>query len=193
MFEEELAIIDQKVKESIDKEDLTVFFGSSSIRLWETLSEDLAPLNCLNLGFGGSSILDCIQEFERLFSNFKPKTLVVYVGDNDIGNGASGNEVFERFKILLDKIEKYLPGTPVLYASIKPSPSRMEFKGEIETANQLISDFISEKENIQFLNLYPEMILPNGSVNPNLFVDDLLHLNSDGYRLWKELYRSVLV
>jgi hypothetical protein len=33
-----------------------VFTGSSSINFWETLAEDMAPLNVINRGFGGSQM-----------------------------------------------------------------------------------------------------------------------------------------
>ncbi len=42
------------------QEGLTVFYGSSTIRLWKNMAQDLAPHQTLNLGFGGAFIHSCL-------------------------------------------------------------------------------------------------------------------------------------
>ena len=41
-----------------DKECDVLFFGSSSIRLWKSLAEDMAPLKVVNRGYGGAMMRD---------------------------------------------------------------------------------------------------------------------------------------
>ena len=36
------------------------------------------------------------------------------------------------------------------------------------------------------------MILNDGKANPNLFVEDGLHMNENGYLIWEELVKPVL-
>src|SRR5687768_12154853 len=43
-----------------------LFVGSSSIRLWSALKEDMAPLPVLNRGFGGSTIAQSAMYFHRI-------------------------------------------------------------------------------------------------------------------------------
>lgn len=49
-----------------------VFYGSSTIRLWEELADDFADQRALNLGFGGSTLQACVYFFERLVTPIKP-------------------------------------------------------------------------------------------------------------------------
>jgi len=54
-----------------------VFYGSSSIRLWDTLAEDFDP-RILNLGFGGATLEACDYFFSRLVPPVNPRSLLVY-------------------------------------------------------------------------------------------------------------------
>ena len=49
-----------------------VFIGSSSIRLWKNLEEDMAPLPVIKRGFGGSKIRDAAVYSNRIVTNYKP-------------------------------------------------------------------------------------------------------------------------
>jgi len=44
----------------------TVFYGSSSIRLWKTLKEDFAPLSVINHGFGAATFPEMTYYAERM-------------------------------------------------------------------------------------------------------------------------------
>jgi hypothetical protein len=46
--------------------DPVLFYGSSSIRLWDKLAEDFRGLAVVNRGFGGSTLAECVQEMDRL-------------------------------------------------------------------------------------------------------------------------------
>ena len=43
-----------------------LFVGISSIRLWDTLKEDMAPLPVIKRGFGGSRLFDSVYWADRL-------------------------------------------------------------------------------------------------------------------------------
>ena len=101
-----------------------VFYGSSSLRLWTSLAADLRNPRALNLGFGGSTLQACVYFFERLVPPEQPVSLVIYAGDNDLGDGRSPEDVLSSFRALAAKIEKQLPGIPFSFISIKPSPAR---------------------------------------------------------------------
>ena len=78
------------------------------MRLWETLELDIAPLMGksarppLNLGFGGSTLAACVHYFDRLpgrvIKEHGPlRSLVVYAGENDLGDGKSVADVVDSF------------------------------------------------------------------------------------------------
>ena len=101
-----------------------VFYGSSSIRLWETLHEDFAAYQAVNLGFGGSTLAACDWFFDRLLGMYHPECLIVYAGDNDLGDGRHPEEVFLFFQQLVANARRKFGDMPCAYISIKPSISR---------------------------------------------------------------------
>jgi len=86
----------------------TLFYGSSSIRLWESLYNDFATYKPVNLGFGGSTLAACVWFFDRLMMPLNPKRLVVYAGDNDLSDGRNPEEVFIFFEQLVVKARQRL-------------------------------------------------------------------------------------
>lgn len=167
----------------------SVFYGSSSFRMWETVGQDLDLPNVLNLGFGGSTLEACAHFFERLVVPHNPSALFVYAGDNDVGNGATADQVIEHFRVLLLKADQFLPDVPVYLLSIKPSPFREAQLDTIVRANRGISDLAASLPNVHFIDIFTKMLKPDGTPNPALFRDDMLHMNENGYALWAAALR----
>ena len=88
-WEDEVSEIEARYEGEYPQGDI-VFYGSSSIRMWETMDKDLAPLEVLNHGFGGSSLNDAIYYADRLVFPFNPKAVVIYSGTNDMGSDIPG-------------------------------------------------------------------------------------------------------
>jgi hypothetical protein len=72
----------------------TIFYGSSSIRMWDSLYSDFAAFKPINLGFGGSTLAACVWFFDRVLASQKPGRIVFYAGDNDLGDGRHPEEVY---------------------------------------------------------------------------------------------------
>ena len=98
-YEAEVSELESSVVGRTNGSRPPVFYGSSSIRMWETLSEDFDP-RVLRLGFGGSTLEACDYFFERLVPPVHPRSLLVYAGDNDLGDGRSVEQVLGSFRSL---------------------------------------------------------------------------------------------
>lgn len=189
-FEHEIKALERKILDHKDQEQLVVFYGSSSIRLWDTLSDDLYPLNTLNLGFGGSSFSWCIYYFDRLFSKLNPSHLVIYVGDNDLGKGIPPDKVLKKFRVLARLIRTAFPEIPVDFITIKPSPERTYLQQEIKVTNNLIRKELMGMNKARLINIFDSMLDENGAARPELYQQDQLHMNEKGYRIWKGVVRK---
>jgi lysophospholipase L1-like esterase len=171
-----------------------VFYGSSSIRLWDTLAKDLDP-RILNLGFGGSTLEACDYFFERLIPPVHPRLLVVYAGDNDLGDGRSAEQVLGWFRSLAAKVETYLNATPFGYISVKPSPARFAIIDRIRALNHLIRSDIKARKSAFYVDVFSAMLDLSGKPRKNLYLEDGLHMSRNGYKLWGRLlepYRNQL-
>jgi len=163
-----------------------LFVGSSSIRLWEGLEAafDAQP-QVLKRGFGGSRLADCAEFVDLLVLPYKPRLIVVYAGDNDLAEGATPQEVLDRFKRFVDGVRAELPGTRIAYLSIKPSPLRAALLEQAREANALIADYARAGDNLDFIDVYSRMLDAQGQPRRELYGSDMLHLNADGYALWR--------
>lgn len=163
-----------------------VFYGSSSVRLWETLAEDFDP-RVLNLGFGGSTLEACDYFFERLVVPVHPRSLLLYAGDNDLGDGQAVERVFAFFLSLADKVEASLGAVPFGFVSVKPSPARRAIHDRIRRFNDLVREEIESRPSGYYVDVFSAMLDKSGKPRTELFLPDGLHLNRDAYRLWARL------
>ena len=166
-----------------------LFVGSSSIRMWETLSEDFFFTTVLNRGFGGSEMCDLIYFADRIIIPYFPQKIFIYEGDNDIAGGKSPEIILNDFVNLVKIIRKKLPDVPIILISTKPSPSRWKMESEYRETNRLCKKFITNNKelNLKFVDVFTPMLGKDGKPRPDIFLKDQLHLNAKGYKLWKKL------
>ena len=169
-----------------------VFVGSSSILLWDTLSEDMIPMLVLNRGFGGSVIAHVTHFANRIVLPYEPSAIVLYAGDNDIALGLSADCTLRDFEAFVEHIHAAAPGSPIYFISIKPSPSRMQLWSDMERANQLIEARTTTNAALHFIDVSDAMLDEQGQPIPELFLEDGLHMNPAGYQLWTSIIQPTL-
>jgi len=185
-YEEDVERLEKNIA-TISYQPRLIFYGSSSIRLWHSLYEDFKKYNPVNLGFGGSILEACVYYFRRLIQSIYPKHLIIYAGDNDLGDGRTPAEVHAYFVELCNQINTYCGDLSLSYVSIKPSPSRWQINEAIKQANSLIKGTIDTHPNMYFVDVYNRMLGDDGRPIATYYDADGLHLNDTGYIVWKEL------
>jgi lysophospholipase L1-like esterase len=188
-YEEEVAAIEAERTTKPPATGAVVFYGSSSIRLWDTLEEDFPGIPVVNAGFGGSTLTACAWFFDRLVVPLRPRSLVVYAGDNDLGDGKHSRDVVASYHALIGQVDQRLGPIPFGFVSIKPSPARHQLLEQIRQTNQHIQLALEQRPNSYFINVFDAM-LDNGVPRADLFAEDGLHLNAAGYQLWREILQG---
>jgi len=170
----------------------SIFFaGSSSIRLWD-LKKSFPNLETVNRGFGGSQIADSTHFAPRLLLKHRPQQIVLYAGDNDLAAGKTAAQVADDFRAFAQVIHRSLPQTRIYFLAIKPSPARWKLFEEQKRANSLIKSQCESDARLIFVDVATPMLGPDGKPNPDLFVKDGLHLNEQGYELWRKILQPHL-
>lgn len=164
-----------------------VFVGSSSIRLWSTLAEDFPGLPVINRGFGGSELADSVFYEDRLVLAYRPRTVVLFAGTNDLWAGKTPEAVQADFQAFHAKLRAALPETRLIYLSITLSPSRARVHDAMRTANRLIAAECAKDPRCTFVDVNTPMAGSNGLPPPELFRDDQLHLKPAGYAIWTKV------
>jgi lysophospholipase L1-like esterase len=187
-FESELYEFDR----ATPPQNATVFYGSSSFRLWDNIAAAFPGITVVNRGFGGSTLAECVYLLPRVIFPLRPSALVLYAADNDLDQGASPEHAEYLFKQFMARLREAFPALPVAFVSVKPSPSRFWNIGKIRYANELIRNAIPQYPGVTYLDVFAQMLSPAGGSRPDLFTGDGLHMNAAGYALWTTQIRSWL-
>ena len=177
---------------SVNKENLILFTGSSSIRLWKNLDASFPNHNVLNMGFGGSEMADLLYYTDKLIIPFNPKQIFIYEGDNDLSLGRSPAQIIASADSIVSLIKKYLPHAEVIFISPKPSLQRWPLKEKYEDYNKQLKHWVSKKRNVRFADVWTPMLDNNGTVMQDIFIADGLHLNEKGYSIWTSALKKYL-
>lgn len=191
-WEETIRQFEQSDREKFPEPGVIVFIGSSSIRAWETLQEDFAPLKVINRGFGGSEIKDADKYASRIAIPYKPSRVVLYAGDNDIAGGNTAETVLADFKDFAGVVHGALPEVPVYFISIKPSLARWNLWPEMKKANRLVEKYCGETRGAEYIDIASAMLGEDGSPRKDIFIEDGLHLNAAGYKIWTAIIKPRL-
>ncbi len=172
---------------------LILFTGSSSIRIWKSLATDFPTHNTLNRGFGGSEMTDLLYYAEQLIIKHNPKEIFIYEGDNDINSGKSPEEILKTADQLLTLIRAKLPKkVKVVFISPKPSLARWHLKETYLDYNKKLKEWTGMHKKVSYADVWTPMLDSNGEVFKDIFLQDGLHLNEKGYKIWAKAIEKSL-
>jgi len=184
-WEPEIREFEQADAAMAPPKDGIVFIGSSSIRLWTTLSMDFPGMPVINRGFGGSQLPEVTAFVGRIVTPYRPRQVIVYCGGNDINEGRSAEDVLADSKALAAAIHATLPGARIAFITIGPNPARWSQIETVRTANRLVAAWAATDPRVSVIDVFHAMLGPDGLPKPDIFVEDRLHMNAKGYAIWR--------
>jgi len=189
------AEIENLIKNDCDtfpKKGQILVVGSSSIRMWKTLIDDMKPLYVIQRGFGGATIPELLQYSDKIVFAYKPSIVVFYCGENDHwwNNSLEISKTFQYFEKLL---HSKLPDCKLYFVSIKPSFARKTWAKKMNLTNNLIKNYIKSTNQTFYIDITNEMFDDNKNLRKDIFIEDSLHLNSVGYQIWTSIIKPILI
>ena len=182
-------------------ENAILLIGSSSFTMWNDVQDYFPGYTIVNRGFGGSTLLDQIRYTDDIVFPYQPKQIVIYCGENDLASSdtVTATMVVDRFRQLYQIIREKTKA-PILYISMKPSPSRRHLFQKMREANQSIALFLGGSDvqssvtskNI-YIDVHQKMLNEAGEPIPAIFLEDSLHMNAKGYAIWQEIMKPYLI
>jgi len=172
-----------------------LLIGSSSFTKWTDVNEYFPGYPIVNRGFGASTLLDQIRYAYDIILPYQPKQVLIYCGENDLAYSdlVTAQDILNRFKTLFAIIRLNLPETVINYVAIKPSPRRINVRQKVIESNKEIKLFLKKQRNASYIDVYSPMLDANGKTRPELFLSDSLHMQPEGYALWKQIILPYLV
>ena len=171
-----------------------LFVGSSSIRLWSGIHEDMAPIPVIQRGFGGAKIDDVAHYADRLFAVDDPAAIVIFVGTNDMHPGSAKEPavMLTSFMAIMKGLRELHPEVPVYYIAITPSFMRRDAWPAQQEVNGVITRYAEGDPLLQVIDTAPALMSAGELVREN-YIFDGLHLSKQGYAVWTSVIRPRLL
>jgi lysophospholipase L1-like esterase len=195
VWEESVSALEASTAALYGPGEAVIFIGSSSIRFWNTLTEDMSPIPVIQHGFGGAKLNDIVYYADRLVTSYDPRAVVVFAGTNDIDPVASKSPkvLLRSYQAFIARIREGRPDLPVFYIGITPSPLRWEVWSIAQSTNQLIRDWTALDPHLFFIDTSEALLDSTGQPNRDNYKFDGLHLSPLGYQVWSAIIRERLL
>lgn len=191
-WETEVAALEQlPVSEN---EQAVLMTGSSSIRLWDSISRDMLPYYVISRAYGGSRLGDFRHYVHRIVNPNKAGAIVIFLANDITGDyrDISPRTVLSYFKSTIKSIREVHQATPIFWIEVTPTPARWHVWPKISRASELIEDYCSSTKNLYFIKTREYFLNRNNEPDIRLFAEDKLHLNEKGYSIWSRCIRQYL-
>lgn len=192
-FESEIKNFEKQDSISMPAKGQILFIGSSSFRIWKSFAMDLAGIAAINRGFGGSTMSDALYYFDRMVVQYAPSAVVVYEGDNDLNQGKSPEELAKEYEDFSNRLKKALPKTKLVYLAVRPSLARIAIVDKQKQFNSWLENYCKSQKGRFYLDMHSPFYLPDGTVMPDIFIADRLHLNEKGYQIFSSIIRTFIL
>ena len=191
-FEDEIASFQAADKLSSPPKGSVLFVGSSSIRVWPNLKADFPNIDVLQRGFGGSTLDEVDHYAPRIVLPYCPRLIVLYAGDNDLAEGRTPEQILADFKTFVGLVRPPMPKTRIIFVSIKPSTARVALLGKMREANALVRQYVATDPSLTYVDVFTPMLDSAGIPRGELFQSDGLHMNAQGYAIWRGLLQPLV-
>lgn len=160
---------------------LTVMLGDSLL-MWYPTEQLPRDRFVLNQGISGDTTQGVLQRLSYL-DRTSPSDIHVMAGINDLKNGATDDEVLTRLQQIMQQLRSRHPQAQIYVHSLLPTRLANLPATRIQHFNQRLA-FITQQQNVRYLNLTPYFADADGNLQQNLTTDGL-HLNAQGYANWQ--------
>ena len=195
VWEDAILALESNTSSLVSDGQRVVFVGSSSIRLWDSLLDDMSPIRVIQHGFGGAKLNDIVHYAQRLVNAWQPSAVVVFAGTNDIAPGATKppEQLLASYQEFVAIVRADQPAVPIFYIGITPSPLRWTVWPIAQATNALIQQWSESELNLHFIDTSGSLMGSNGEPDPDNYSFDGLHLSEQGYGVWREIIRTRLL
>lgn len=175
-------------------DDAVLFIGSSSIRLWDSIAQDMGPYKPIQRGYGGANYRDLAVFAKQLCEPHRYQACVVFVA-NDIA-GKDNDTPLPHVTRLAQHIcrvsLKHQPDAPVFIVEVTPTPSRFAVWDKIQWVNAGLRGIALTQPKVNFIATAEHYLDAQKQPIAAYFRDDKLHQNASGYELWSRLIKASL-
>ena len=147
--------------------------------------------NCKNRGISGDITSGVLNRLETVTKG-QPAMVFLMIGTNDMNHDIDNNTIAGNVRQIVQRIKQESPRTKIIVQSILPTndcyglfTGHTKRYADVPVINAMLKT-MAEEEDVEYLDLYSRFANEEGKMN-TAYSNDGLHLNGDGYLLWKEM------
>ncbi len=194
-----------------------LFWGSSLFTRWSEAYGN-TPLEemirgkdgsavAVNHGIGGATADELLFYYPRMVQPWEPRALVIYSFPNDAAAGYSPFEVMALKAKLLDYARAHMPGIRFYLLGVNLRTKYLENESLWKTTenrmlqhNELLEDYCRRHEDCTYLAVHQSPLFfenpgdagDYSKTRRDIFVEDGIHFNQEGYELFAQFIREAL-
>lgn len=170
--------------------DHVLFLGSSSFRLWESIQQDLEPLQVVRRAYGGARYRDLAIHAPRLVEGLEFSKAVVFIANDITGSqqeDVDPQTVSQLARLVIKQLRDQQPDCQIHLLAVTPTPSRYEHWQKIQVVNQALRKISETTAGVFYIPTAYAFLDRDGQPRAELFQEDRLHLNPTGYQIWAKI------
>lgn len=179
--------------EILPKKQGCIMFVGDSITQRNEWAEMFCNSNIINRGIDSDRIPWLYERINNILEN-KPSKIFLKIGINDIMDGKCKEQFLEEYEIIVEKF-KQIEDCEIYVQSCLPV-NNTKYNHPIDNKKvKNINDglkILSQKLNVYYINLYDNFLNENQELDEK-FTRDGVHLNGEGYQLWKSIIQQFIV
>ena len=152
----------------------------SEIDRYQTENQMLKDTSCDVLFLGSSSI----NLWDNIYRDMAPLKIL---------RRSYGGETFDFVRLLTNRLQRDYPDIPIFILSYKPSLARKEMIPKHEIINALLQEYASKREGLTYIDVSSCLYDNNGKLRKDIFKQDGLHMNQNGYDLWTAILKPKIL
>lgn len=168
-----------------------VIFLGNSITAGVDWTELLQMPNAKNRGISGDISFGILERLDEVTEG-RPAKVFILIGINDISRNIPDSLIIRNYTLMVQRIKSASPKTKIYFQTLMPVNNEFtQFKNHYNKDEHIL--YVNEAlrklaaaEKIILVDLYPHFLNADKKLDKKYTVDGL-HLNAQGYALWKEI------
>jgi lysophospholipase L1-like esterase len=178
-----------------NNDDEIIFLGNSITAggIWTELFQDLR-IN--NRGISGDVTDGILFRLDEVTES-NPSKIFIMIGVNDLSKGKSKAYILMNYQRIIDEILNDSPETKIYIQSILPVNNEFDyFKNHTNKTDSILSindslKIIAADQGLTYIDLFSSFANEELKLNES-YTFDGLHLNGQGYLLWKSIVEKYI-
>lgn len=179
--------------ENLSKSEVDIIFLGDSLTDLCEWSEILQDNRIINRGICGDTTAGILNRINNIVEA-KPQKIFIMIDINDLSQGVPVGNIANNYKLILETFKNQIPDARIFMQSLLPINNQLRVRDINEQIIDLNANLkkMAQTFSFQYIDLFPAFLDNNNQLSLQ-YTSDGVHLNGQGYLVWKEIIEKYVV